>query len=58
MAVGCSPSGIWNYVDVGCAVVTEELPGSADLVRQLVLPNLTAVAAALGRERGGRNELC
>lgn len=39
-------------------IVTEELPGRADLVQQLVLPNLTAVAAALGREGGGRSELC
>lgn len=31
-------------------MVTEELPGRADLVQQLVLPNPTAVAAALGRE--------
>lgn len=30
--------------------MTEELPGSADLVQQLVLPSPTAVAAALGKE--------
>lgn len=33
--------------------MTDELPGRADLVQQLVLPNLNAVAAALGREREG-----
>lgn len=38
--------------------MTEELPGRADLVQQLVLPNLNAVAAALGRKREGRSELC
>lgn len=36
----------------------EELPGGADLVQRLVLPNPNAVAAALGREREGRSELC
>lgn len=36
--------------------MTEELPGRADLVEQLVLPS--PVAAALGRERGWRSELC
>lgn len=38
--------------------MTKELPGRADLVQQLMLPNPNAVAAALGREREGRSELC
>lgn len=38
--------------------MSEELQGRADLVQQLVLPNPTAEAAALGREQEGRSELC